>query len=327
MKKIVVIGGGTGTFVVLSGLKRYPVDLTAVVSMADSGGSNKIIRDEFGLLPPSDIRQCLVALNEGGGEEQKLLRELFMYRFSKAGSTKGHTFGNLLIAALSDITGSEIEAIKAAGKLLRIKGKVLPVSMTNTNLKAIYEDGSVVVGEHEIDEPEFDGKLHIKKLSLKPTAIIYPEAEKAILSANLIVIGPGDLYTSLLANIVVRGVNAALQNTKAKIAYVVNLMTKRGQTYGFTAEDHLFEMEKYLGRPVDYVIYNSAKFPQNVLRKYKKEDEYPVADDLKILDSRRIIRSGLLTTEEIKRVSGDILKRSLIRHDPKKLARVLMKIL
>lgn len=326
MKKVVVIGGGTGTFVVLSGLKKYPLDLSAVVSMADSGGSNKIIRDEFGLLPPSDIRQCLVALADDTYVAQKTLRQLFMYRFAKGEGTKGHTFGNLFLAALSDITGNQVEAIKQAGKILHIKGRVVPVSLTKTNLVAKYDNGMIVNGEHEIDEPDFDGRLHINKLSLSPRAAIYTEAERVIKNANLIVLGPGDLYTSVLANIVVGGVAKALRSAK-KLVYIVNLVTKKGQTYGFGASHHVAEIEKYLGRKLDFVIFNTGKFPPSIVRKYQKVDEHPVVDDLEVNGNSRIIKTDLIGREEVKKVSGDVLKRSLIRHDPKKLAKVLVKLL
>mgnify|MGYP000070611555 FL=1 len=327
IKRVVVIGGGTGTFVTLSGLKKYPLDLTAVVTMADSGGSNRMIRDEFGYLPPSDVRQGLVALDEdattGTGE---ILRKLFMYRFDK-GTVKGHTFGNLFLAALRDITGDQLEAIRQAGKLLHIKGRVLPVSLDDTNLVAQYEDGRVVEGEHEIDEPSEKGKVHIKKLSLKPPAQILPKAQKFIGMANLIVIGPGDLYTSLLANTVVDGVPEALQKTKAKIAYVVNLMTKFGQTYNFTASDHVQEVEKYIGRKIDYVVFNTQRFPTSILKKYLQEHELPVVNDLaKLTKDHVIIREKLLGSEEIIKASGDVLRRSFIRHDADKLAAVLFKL-
>jgi uncharacterized cofD-like protein len=328
MKKIVVIGGGTGTFVVLSGLKKYPLDLTAVVSMADSGGSSKIIRDEFGLLPPGDVRQCLVALTDYSSDfTQKIIRQLFMYRFPQGPGTQGHTFGNLFIAALSKITGDQVEAIRQAGKLLHIKGRVLPVSLTRTNLVAKYEDGTIVREEHEIDEPKHNGRLHISKLSLQPRAVIFEKADKFIRDANLIVIGPGDLYTSLLANIVVRGVPDAIQKSRGKVVYVVNLMTKKGQTYNFTVKDHVCEMEKYLGRKIDVVIVNTGKFPSSILRKYEKEDEFPVNIDLDSLSGRNIIKKDFIAKEEVKKITGDVLRRSLIRHDPDKLARVLVKLI
>lgn len=328
MKKVVVIGGGTGTFVVLSGLKKYDLDLTSVVSIADSGGSNRIIRDEFGLLPPSDVRQCLIALADYTSDfTQKTLRQLFMYRFPAGAQGVGHTFGNLFIAALSKITGDQVEAIRQAGKLLHIKGRVLPVSLKNANLVAHYDDGTIIEGEHEIDEPVHSGRLHIKKLSLKPKAGILPKADKFIREANLVVIGPGDLYTSLLANIVVKGMPEAIKETRAKVVYVVNLMTKKGQTYGFSARDHVLEIEKYLKRKIDCVIINTGIFPGSVLKKYAKEDEFPVEQNVDGLDGRVIIKKDLLAKEEVKRVDGDILKRSLIRHDPDRLARVLVKFL
>lgn len=326
-KKIVVIGGGTGCFTVLSGLKKYPVQLSAIVSMADSGGSNRVIRDEFGLLPTSDIRQCFVALAEDNNSLEQSLRKLFIYRFPKGKGLKGMTFGNLFMAALADIFGSQIGAIKKTSQILKIKGRVLPVTLTDSNLVAIYENGKKVIGEHLIDEPRHNGKLRIKKIYLKPKAKTYPEAIKAILKADLIVIGPGDLYTSLIVNLLTKGIVGALQKTRAKIVYVLNLMTKYGQTYGFTAKDHIQALEKYLGKDhLDFVLVNSKPTPKAALKKYKKEHEFPVIDDLK--DSYfKIIRSDFLSKKETKRVLGDILKRSLIRHDPNKLAKTLIKLI
>src|SRR5579872_2683225 len=187
-QNIVCIGGGTGTFVTLSGLKTYPYNLSAIVTMSDSGGSNKRIRDEFGLLPTSDIRQCLIALSQEKGRTG-LLRQLFMYRFEKGNGISGMTFGNLFMAALSDILGSQEEAIHQTGKVLRIGGSVIPVSYTDTNLFAKYENGHVVSEEHLIDEPEHDGKLKIIELYLKPKAIANPQALEAIKQADLIVLG------------------------------------------------------------------------------------------------------------------------------------------
>ncbi|MBI1862638.1 YvcK family protein, partial [Candidatus Microgenomates bacterium] len=174
-KNVVVIGGGTGTFVALKGLKKYPLNLTAVVSMSDSGGSNKRIRDEFGLLPTSDIRSCMVALSDEGGKAG-VLRQLFMYRFEKGEGISGMTFGNLFMAALTDILGSQEEALKQTQKVLRISGSVVPVTFTNTHLFAEYENGSVVTEEHFIDEPQHDGTLKITNLYLKPEATANPQA-------------------------------------------------------------------------------------------------------------------------------------------------------
>jgi len=323
-KKIVVIGGGTGSFAVLSGLKKYPVDLSAVVSMTDSGGSNRVIRDELGLLPTSDIRQCFVALAENGKEQS--LRKLFIYRFSKGNGLNGMTFGNLFLAALSDISGSQIEAIKKTSQILKIKGKILPVTLTDSNLVAVYENGKKIVGEHLIDEPKHSGKLKIKKVYLKPKAKIYPQTKKAILNADLVVISPGDLYTSIIAALLTEGIVKTLKKTKAKVAYVMNLMTRYGQTYGFTAGDHIRILENYLDKNcLDYVLVNVKPLSRSALAKYKKVKEFPVVDDLKD-DYFKVIRKDFLSKKETKRVPGDILKRSLIRHDSNKLARVLFKL-
>jgi len=183
---VVCIGGGTGTFVVLKGLKKYPLKLSAIVSMSDSGGSNKRIIDEFGLLPTSDIRQCLVALSDEQ-KEKGLLRKLFMYRFDKGEGISGMTFGNLFMAALTDIVGSQQEAIKQTGKVLRIHGSVIPVTLSNTNLVATYDDGTVLEEEHFIDMPKHDGNLKIREITLKPEAVANDEAIKAILQADVVI--------------------------------------------------------------------------------------------------------------------------------------------
>jgi len=324
-EKITVIGGGTGSFTVLSGLKKYPVDLSAIVAMTDSGGSNRVIRDELGLLPTSDIRQCLIALSEG--EKEQPLRRLFMYRFSRGNGLNGMTFGNLFLAALSDIFGSQMEAIKKTSQVLKIKGKILPVTLTDTNLAAVYENGKKVIGEGFIDEPKHSGKLKISKVFLRPKAKICPEAKKAILRSDLVVIGPGDLYTSIIAALLTESMAKTLKKTKAKVVYVMNLMTRCGQTLDFTAKDHVRILEKYLGKDcLDFILVNTRPIPQKALIKYKKEKEVPVIDDLE--DSYfKVIRKDLLSEKETKRVPGDILKRSLIRHDSNKLARAILKIL
>jgi uncharacterized cofD-like protein len=325
--KIVVIGGGTGTFVVLSGLKKYSVELTAVVSMADSGGSNRVIRDEFGLLPTSDIRQCMVALAETDGES-RLLRELFIYRFHKGRGIAGMTFGNLFLAALADVMGSQEKAIEETGKILRIQGQILPVTADDVDLVAEYEDGARVVGEHEIDEPKHDGRLRITKLSTKPNAIVSPQAKRAILGADLVILGPGDLYTSVLADVVVDGVAGAIRKSRGKVIYIVNLMTRWGQTYEFSATDHVQEIEKYLGKgQLDAVVVNkNFKFPKAVLNAYRKEQAKPVEDDLSG-NNYRILRRDLVSKRLHKKAKGDALSRSVVRHDPAKLGRVLIDII
>lgn len=327
-KRIVVIGGGTGTYTALMGLKKYPVHLSAVVSMADDGGSNKVIRDEFGLLPTSDIRQCFVALAEDNGETEKLFRDLFMYRFHKGkGDIKGMTFGNLFLAALSDILGSQAEAIKKTSKILKLKGQVLPVTLDNSRLAAVYENGHKVFGEHLIDEPRHDGTLRIEKIMLEPSSTANPEAVEAIKRADLVVLGPGDLYTSLIPNLLVRGISKALCASAGKIAYVLNLMTKYGQTHNLCAADHVAIVERYIGKQcLDAVVVNTDPIPNSILKQYRREKSFPVADDLGSA-SYRVVRSGVLGDMEIKKVKGDKLKRSLIRHDSEKLAKILMSFL
>lgn len=324
-KHVVCIGGGTGTFVALRGLKQYPLKLSAIVTMSDSGGSNRRIRDEFGLLPTSDIRQCLVALSDENGGVG-ILRKLFMYRFERGQGIAGMTFGNLFMAALTDIMGSQERAIRETGKVLRIKGSVIPVTLTETNLYATYEDGTTVAEEHLIDEPTHDGKLRIVDTYLKPNASANPEAKKTIKSADLIVIGPGDLYTSLLPNLLVDGVREALQGTRAKIVYVLNLMTKYGQTYNFAASDHIEVMERALGKAIDYVLVNTSPLSKKAVDIYARHDEIPVADDL-TKSAFTVIRAPLVSSLLYKKSSSDALIRSLIRHDSQKLAEALCSIM
>ena len=326
IKRIVCIGGGTGTFVVLRGLKSYPFHLSAIVTMSDSGGSNKRLRDEFGLLPTSDIRQALVALsheNGGGG----LLRKLFMYRFEKGEGIRGMTFGNLFMAALSDILGSQQEAIRQTGKVLRIHGTVIPVSFTDTNLFATYEDGHTVSEEHLIDEPAHDGRMRITNVFLKQVARANSDAVKAIESADLIVLGPGDLYTSVIPNLLVKGIRTAIRHTKAHVVYIVNLMTKYGQTYNFGASEHIRVLETFIGHSLDSVIINSAPIPKKALDVYAKAHEQAVSDDISNNKNYRVMRVDVAGSVLIEHAKSDTLVRSLIRHDSEKLAKVLAALL
>lgn len=326
-KRIVCIGGGTGTFVVLKGLKLHPYKISAIVSMSDSGGSNKRIRDEFGLLPTSDLRQCLVALSDENGGAG-ILRKLFMYRFEKGTGISGMTFGNLFMAALSDILGSQEEAIRQTGKVLRIHGVVIPVTFTDANLMAKYENGTILSEEHFIDEPPHEGSLKITELWLKPKAKANPEAAEAILNADLIVLGPGDLFTSVLPNLLVEGIPDALKKTKGKIVYVMNLMTKWGQTYNFTATDHIRTIETYIGRVIDAVVINTGKIPKRALDVYAKSHEQPVADDVTVDHAKyHVIRADVAGEAMVHRSATDTLVRSLIRHDSAKLADVLVSFL
>ncbi|MEI6886873.1 MAG: gluconeogenesis factor YvcK family protein [bacterium] len=329
-KKIVTIGGGTGSYMLLSGLKKLPnVELSAIVPSTDSGGSSGRLRDEFGFLPPGDIRQCLVALAEDD-EEQYLLRNIFSYRFDKGeDGLKGHTFGNLFLTVLTEVIGDELKAIEKAEKLLNIKGHVYPVTLDKTVLCAKYSNGSIIESEHNIDEPSYphDGRLRIQELYLKPKANTYQKVKNAIIDSDAIVIGPGDLYTSILANLVVKGVKDTILKTNAKIFYVLNLVTKFGQTWGYSANDHINEIAKYMGRYPDYVIINDNSLPKEILKKYLEQNDNVVIDDTnqypKLLKKVKIIKNDFLARETIKTQKGDKLVRSLIRHNSDKLAKTI----
>ncbi|NIT03494.1 uridine diphosphate-N-acetylglucosamine-binding protein YvcK [Candidatus Saccharibacteria bacterium] len=324
-KKVVVLGGGTGTYTVLSGLKRYPLEVTAVVSMADSGGSARKERDEFGLLPVSDVRKALLALSEEDGQEG-MLRELFNYRFSQGTGVEGTTFGNLFLVALANILGSQEKAIKEMGRVLRIKGRVLPVTLDETNLVAEYDEGVTVVGEHAIDEPRHDGRLAIRNVYLLPAVKANPQAVAAIKKANFIVVGPGDLFTSLLPTLLVEGATEAVKKSRAGKIFILNLMNKFGQTNGFTASRYLSELGRYLGLAFDHVFVNSAPLPKDALRYYAtSESSHPVEDDLDD-GSYRVVRGDFLSSKRFIPQEGDKLKRSLLRHDSDKLARALVEL-
>lgn len=330
-KNIVVIGGGTGTFNVLSGLKNYPVNLTAIVSMTDSGGSNRILRDEFGLLPTSDLRQAIVALAGDNGEQ--VLRKLFSYRYTQGTGISGMTFGNLFMAALTDILGSQSKAIAETCQILDVKGKVLPVTFDNSQLVARYDNGKQVLGEHHIDEPDIEtGEHKLVELEVFPRATANPEALEAIATADYIILGPGDLFTSIICNLVVSGIARAIRKSKAKKIFVVNLMTKFGQTNGFTASDHLFELSKYLdGGVIDNILISRPfKLSKNLLKRYTEEKAEIVIDDLDKSDQfpqPKVLRANIVSKLIYEKSKSDTLTRSLIRHDPKKLAKAIISII
>jgi len=316
--KIVVIGGGTGTFAVLTGLKRHPVELSAIVSMMDDGGSSGRLRDEFGILPPGDVRRCLLAL-ASEDLDSRLLRQLFEYRFSQGTGLSGHSFGNLFLAALSDVLKSEEQAIETVGKILKIKGKVLPITTNNVRLCARLEDGTIVKGETNIDIRRVRPDLSILDIFLDGEARINKKAKQIIEKADLIILGPGDLYTSILPNLLVLGVNDAILSSKAKLFYIVNLMTKHGETDNFKASDFIKEIKKYLGkaaRKLTAVFINKETKPSiKLLEKYKQEKAFPVKVDYnecQKLASKVIV--GSFSSE-----------KTLFRHDPVKLARAILK--
>lgn len=322
----VVIGGGTGTYSVLSGLKKYTDTICAVVSMADSGGSAKKERDEWGLLPSSDIRKSLIALADVSHQDALLLRRLFNYRYSEGVGVAGMSFGNLFLIALTKLLHSQAKAIEKAGELLRIRGRVLPVSLDTVDLVARYEDGTTVVGEHFIDEPKHNGKIKIVSLQTKPAAVIQPVTREAIMAADALIIGPGGFYTTILANLVVDGVVDAIKKSKAKKIFIMNLMTEYGQTYRFTASMFLDELNKYLPvSELDCVIVNSEPIPSPILDRYRKTKAEPVKNDLPQNTPYTLITHNLLSKTAVRQQKGDTLRRSFIRHNPDILARLCIK--
>ena len=320
-KKVVVIGGGTGSFTVLSGLKRYTKNLTAIVSMADDGGSTGVLRDELGVLPPGDVRQCLVALSRS-----PKIRELFNYRFEE-GTFGGHSFGNILLTALEKATGSFSEAVETASQILRVDGRVLPATLDNVRLKMIWDDVSVTLhGERVIDADFFKHDPRTARLVLEPAAKANPAALEAIRDADLVVIAPGDLYTSLGPLLIIDGFGDALQQTKATVAYVCNLVTKEGQTDGFSVSDHVREIERFAGKDcVDVVLYNQQQPAPALMSRYQHEHAYLVEADEALLTGAQYKAIGGNFIGEVAEKGRDLLPvtRSLIRHDTKNLCEAL----
>jgi uncharacterized cofD-like protein len=328
--RVVVVGGGTGTYTLLRGLKRYSdrLDITAIVTMADSGGSTGRLRDEFGQLPVGDVRQALAALSTDISGSPNLLRDLFLYRFSKGEGLSGHNFGNLFLTALTDILGSEAAAIEAAGTLLRVSGKVLPVTTEQTHLEATYQSGRVVLGEHDIDEPAIE-HYHdrIVVLSLVPTATIAVEAAEALKTADVIIFGPGDFYTSIIANTVVDGFREAIAVSDANLIFVANLMARKGQTIGMHLPEYLTEFERYVGCLPDIVIVPDAPLPDTLVARYAAEEAvHPILYHQQI-DTVRIHRAPIVSHFLPTTTAGDVLARSLIRHDSDALAAALLSVL
>lgn len=320
MKQVVTIGGGTGTFVVLSALRNIPeVSLSALVTTADDGGSTGHLRDAYGFLPAGDARQALVALAEDGN----VLRDLFAYRFTK-GDVAGHNLGNLFITALTDMLGSDSAALAEASKILRIHGRVIPVTEHSSTLVATLADGTKVTTEHLIDE-RVSGRSPIASLAFLEPAPLSQEAVAALTLADIIILGPGDLYTSSVAALLPEGMQEAVRSSNAKLVYVSNLFTKAGQTDNFTLSDHVNEIAHYASREVDYILVHAGAFSSDVLAGYVEEEEHPVIDDMK--NDQRVLRAVLASVSVVPPLPNDPIKRSLIRHEPRRLAEAFLALL
>ena len=321
--KFVVIGGGTGSFTLLTGLRRYVRDITALVNMADDGGSTGQLRDELGVLPPGDVRQCLVALSNS-----PKARDLFNHRFSE-GTLKGHAFGNLFLAALEDMSGSFADAVELASEVLNITGRVEPVTLTNTTLCSEGSDGKPIRGQFVAAHQKLANR---PKIWLEPEAEANPDAVKAILNADVVVIAPGNLYGSLAPALVVPGIGDALVKTAAKRVYVSNLVTKPGPTQGYKVHDFADEIERLAGYEfLDYVLYNTEMPSDELMSRYAHSGEFGVEIEEAAMKARHYRAKGAdLLAKKVwtGAQSSDPLAgvRSYIRHNADSVARQLMRV-
>ncbi|MBI3631999.1 MAG: YvcK family protein [Candidatus Vogelbacteria bacterium] len=320
-KKVVVIGGGTGSFTVLSGLKKYPdLELTAIVSMADDGGSTGKLRDEYGVLPPGDIRQCLVALSNS----DDLMRELFNFRFS-GGSLTGHNFGNIFISAVEKMTGSFNDALKVISLILNVKGQVLPVTLAKVHLVAELNNGKIISGQNEIANNHLVSRFGVKKIYFDKKAKANPEALRSIKEADLIVVGPGNFYSSLIPNFLVQDISGTLIKSRAKKVYVCNLMNQYGQTDNFSVSDFVRGIELFIKPSIfDCIIYNKTFPSRELLAKYVDEGQPVLFGQVQATDKHKYIGTDLLNNKIPKKVKGDTIQRTLIRHDQDKLAKEIV---
>lgn len=320
MARVVVIGGGTGTFTVLSALRDVPdIALTAVVAETDDGGSTGHLRDAYGFLPAGDARQALVAL----AEEGNVLRDLFAYRFTKS-DVAGHNLGNLFLTALTDLLGSDTAALAEASRILRVRGLVVPAAETPGTLVAKLSDGTVITGESALEARRSPAR--VAEVALANPVPATAGALAALQEADLIILGPGSLYTSTVAALLPEGMRAAVADARAKLVYIGNLFTTAGETPGYTHADHVREVARYAGRAPDVVFVNNAAVGKDVLEWYAKEEEFPVADDLPRGDLS-IHRLPLASVSIVPPVPGDPLRRSLLRHDPVRLREALSRLI
>jgi uncharacterized cofD-like protein len=308
--KIVTVGGGTGLSVLLMGLKEYTSNITAIVTVADDGGSSGRLRQQFDILPPGDIRNCLVAL----ADAPALMRELFQFRFDNSSpELSGHSFGNLFITAMTRLTGDFEKAIKETSKVLALKGQVIPSTLNNVVLVAQYKDGSITEGEDKIPKM----RMPISKVSLKPNQPpATPEAIKAIEEAQVIILGPGSLYTSIIPNLLIKEITDSIVASKAIKVYVCNVMTQPGETDGYSASNHIKELINHSSpRVFDYCIINSGEIPKEILTRYAQDNSFPVEKDRKNIENAgyRVIEEDVIVTNDV-----------VVRHDSVKLAKIIL---
>jgi uncharacterized cofD-like protein len=306
--KIVAVGGGTGLSVLLSGLKEYTSNITAIVTVADSGGSSGRLREQFDILPPGDIRNCLVAL----ADASTLMRDLFQFRFDQSSELSGHNFGNLFITVMTRLTGDFEKAIKETSKVLALRGQVIPSTLNNVALVAQHKDGSTTEGEDKIPK----ARKPIDKVSLKANAQpqATPEAIKAIEEAQIIILGPGSLYTSIIPNLLIKEITDSIVAAGAIKIYVCNIMTQPGETDGYSVSDHIKTLIRHSHpRIFDYCVVNTGEIPEDIRKRYEQEKAYSVINDTKRIESMgyRIIEDDIAMVKDV------------VRHDPLKLAKVI----
>lgn len=309
---VVVIGGGTGLSTILRGLKLYPFHITAIVTVTDDGGSSGRLRDDYDIPPPGDIRNVIAALSD----TEPLLEQMFQYRFSNSEDLGGHSLGNLMLTALTDITGDFFTAIIEMSKVLNVNGKVIPSANGIVNLHAELLDGEIIKGESKIPL----SNKRIKRVFLVPEDVKpLPEAIDAIKNADAILIGPGSLYTSIIPNLLVKEIGKTVVLSKAKKIYICNLMTQKGETDQFQAQDHVKAIYKHVGTPfLDAILVNSHELPSSIKENYKEKNAEPVK-----VDEKELEKLGL----EIFKKNIAAIQNGVVRHEGKAIAEWLLEYL
>jgi uncharacterized cofD-like protein len=307
--RIVTVGGGTGLSVLLSGLKNYTSNISAVVTVADNGGSSGRLRQQFDVLPPGDIRNCLVAL----ADAPTLMRDLFQFRFDANSEFSGHSFGNLFLTVMTRLTGDFEKAIKETSKVLALRGQVIPSTLGDVTLVAHYSDGSMVAGEDQIPR----ARKSINRVSLTPEQpLATPDALKAIKEAQIIVLGPGSLYTSIIPNLLIKEIAQEIAKSEAIKVYVCNVMTQPGETDGYSVSDHIQALLKHSHAQImDYCVVNNGEVPSEVLKRYSQDNSLLVVNDRK-----KIENLGYRVVEE----DFSMIQDGVIRHDAEKLAKIIL---